>query len=143
MINREIILFQNHPEQFLISLIIDCSIFHFREIVKRCGTFASNIYPYHFFMSIDDAKHGLELEKRHVTIAPVGDGILLSQYILVDGYVNRLMYKFTSLRRPSLVMVYLCLTVEQHPPIPVAAYPDDGQKLSGKKVHGAWIPNIR
>ena len=68
MINREIILFQNHPEQFLISQIIDCSIFHFREIVKRCGTFASNIYPYHFFMSIDDAKHGLELEKRNVTM---------------------------------------------------------------------------
>ena len=61
MINREIILFQNHPEQFLISQIIDCSIFHFREIVKRCGTFASNIYPYHFLMGIDDAKHGLEL----------------------------------------------------------------------------------
>ena len=107
-------LLQNHPKQFLISQIIDCCIFHFREIVKRCGTFACNIYPYHFFMGIDDAKHGLELEKRHVTIAPVGDGILLSQYILVDGYVNRLMYEFASLRRPSLVMIYLCLTVEQH-----------------------------
>ena len=79
-------------------------------------------------MGIDDAKHGLELHKCHISIAPVGDGILLSQYILIYGYVNRLMYKFTNLRRPSLVMVYLCLTVEQHPPIPVVAYQDDDRK---------------
>lgn len=67
-------------------------------------------------MGIDDAKHGLELHKCHISIVPVGDGILLSQYILIYRYVNRLMYKFTSLRRSSLVMVYLCLTVEQHLP---------------------------
>lgn len=79
-------------------------------------------------MGIDDAKHGLELHKCHISIVPVGDGILLSQYILIYRYVNRLMYKFTSLRQSSLVMVYLCLTVEQHPPILVAAYPDDDRK---------------
>ena len=95
----------NHPHQLLVGAVVYSSAFQFGEIVERGRTLARDVYTDHSLVSVDDAQHRLQLQESHIAVAPVGNGILLSEHILVDGDIHRLVNQTASLGRPRTMVV--------------------------------------
>lgn len=106
---------QDHSHQFLVGLVVGEALLALGEIIERGRIFARDVGADHLLVGIDNAQHDLQLHEAHVAIAPVGDGVLLPQHILVDRKVNGLVYEVSHLRGPRLVMVYFLLTVKDDP----------------------------
>ena len=58
-------------------------------------------------MGIDDTQDRLKLQKRHVSITPIGDGVFFSQHIFINGYIYRFMNQFADFGWPCLMMINL------------------------------------
>ena len=78
-------------------MVVDGCVGCLGEVVEGGGAFACDIHSYHFLVCIDDAEHGLQLQQGHIAVCPVGDGVLLSQHVFVDGDVYGLMYQLANL----------------------------------------------
>ena len=102
----------NHPHQLLVGAVVYSSDLQFGEIVERGRTLARDVYTDYSLVSVDDAQHRLQLQESHIAVAPVGNGILLSEHVLVDGDIHRLVNQTASLGRPRTMVVDLRLTVE-------------------------------